>query len=220
MLADLHRLRPGRMRSVSAENPTGEKGGGARADAAPGHGLGRGWKARAYVPVAPCETAVLADLEGPGVVRHIWITLDVNHLRTAVLRMHWDGETTPSVEVPIGELFACGHGRPADVNSAAVCVNPAGALNCYWPMPFRRSARISVENCGDREIPALFYQVTYELSTSRTTRRISTRSAAPRAATAPIRSTSSSTASAAAGTTRAPTWPGRSTTRAGGVRAR
>ena len=163
MLADLHRLRRGRMRSISAENPTGEPGGGARAEPPPGHALGSGWKARPCVRVEPGETAVLADVAGPGVVRHIWMTLFPAHYGTGILRMHWDGESDPSVEVPVGEFFACGHGIPADLSSAAVCVNPVGGLNSYWPMPFRHRCRITLENRGAEPIPALFYQVTYEL---------------------------------------------------------
>jgi hypothetical protein len=157
------------MRSVSAENPTGERGGGARSEPVPGSAsealrLGRGWKARPCIPVAPGETAVLADLRGPAVVRHIWITCAPGAYRTAVLRMHWDGEPSPSVEAPLGDFFACGHGIARDLDSAAVGVNPAGGLNCWWPMPFRESCRITVENRGADPLPALFHQVTYELT--------------------------------------------------------
>ena len=61
------------------------------------------------------------------------------HWRFTILRIYWDGETTPSVEVPVGDFFACGWGQYAQISSLAVCVNPGSAFNCYWEMPFRKS---------------------------------------------------------------------------------
>jgi hypothetical protein len=168
-LTNLPLLSDAETRSISAENPTGEKGGGARAvpdgDSA-ASALGAGWK------VAPCirrlepgATAALADIEGPGVIQHIWITIRPGPAyREAVLRFHWDNEENPSVEVPIGDFFCNGHGLCYDVNSLPVAVNPVGGFNAYWPMPFRQRARITVENQGDETMPYLFYQVTYALT--------------------------------------------------------
>jgi hypothetical protein len=77
--------------------------------------------------------------------------------------MYWDGEAEPSVEVPAGDFFACGWNQYAPVVSMAVCVNPGSAFNCYWPMPFRKSARITLENIADRD-ETVYYQINYTLT--------------------------------------------------------
>jgi len=153
-------------RSISAENLNGAKGGGARAvpeaeNAA--SDLGRGWKVRPCITLPAGETTVIAEIDGPGVIQHIWITVDAKAYRDCLLRMFWDGESTPSVEVPLGDFFAAGHGERYPVNSLMVAVNPSGGFNCYWPMPFRKSAKITVENQRDEAIDGFFYQITYSL---------------------------------------------------------
>ena len=154
-------------RSVSPENPTGAKGGGGRAveglGGPAGRELGQGWKVSPYIAVPAGGIATIADLEGPGVIRHIWLTLFPSHWRTTILRFHWDGAEAPSVEVPLGDFFCQGFGEHCDVQSIPIAVNPRGGLNSYWPMPFRRRATVTVENRGDEELPALFYEVTYSL---------------------------------------------------------
>jgi len=153
-------------RSISAENPTGARGGGARevpAEGSPAAALGTGWKVRPCITLPPESTTTLADIEGPGVVQHVWITARETAYRDAVLRMDWDGEEAPSVEVPLGDFFANGHGLRCDVNSLPIAVNPEGGFNSYWPMPFRSRARITVENQRWEEIPGFFYQITYAL---------------------------------------------------------
>jgi hypothetical protein len=89
---------------------------------------------------------VLGDIEGPGAIQQIWITPAHVRWRDLILRIYWDGQEHPSVEAPLGDFFACGWGRYAQVNSLAVCVNPGRAFNCYWEMPFRKGARITLEN--------------------------------------------------------------------------
>jgi len=164
-LSGLYLLSNARTRSVSAENPTGEKGGGARAEpqaGSPAARLGKGWKVRPCLEHIPAGgTVTLADLRGPGVIQHIWITTDVKVYRDGVLRFYWDEEPHPSVEVPVGDFFANGHGMRYGVNSLPVCVNPSGGFNCYWPMPFRKRARVTFENQHRDELPFLFYQITY-----------------------------------------------------------
>lgn len=160
-------------RSISAENPDGSKGGGARAvpeagsffgqSQHPARELGKGWKVRPCVPIPPGETLTLADISGQGVIQHMWMTLDKKHTRDAVIRMYWDGETTPSVEVPIGDFFLNGHGMQYPVTSVPIHVCPTGGYNCYLPMPFYRSARITVENQGMQMVQGIFYQITYAL---------------------------------------------------------
>lgn len=153
-------------RSISAENPAGDKGAGATQEpvsSSPARRLGKGWKAMPCVAVPPKETFTIADIQGQGVIRHIWMTLDSKFYSSCVLRMYWDGEKSPSVEVPLGDFFCCGRGVAAPVDSLMVAVNPEGGLNSYWPMPFRNSARLTVENQSEETLPALFYQVDYTI---------------------------------------------------------
>lgn len=106
--------------------------------------------------IAPGRTETLTELRGPGEIRHMWFTLagrDRRYPRTAVLRIYWDGAETPSVETPIGDFFAAGNGMRANVRSLPVEVTSYGrALNCYWRMPFRHSARIDLTNEGPHEL--------------------------------------------------------------------
>ena len=96
----------------------------------------------------------------PVPIRHIWMVEGLS--RDHVLR-YWDGEQAPSVEVPAPDFFAVGHERFAPVNSQMVAVNPANSLNCFWPMPFRRHAKITFTNQSDKELRLLAYQITYSL---------------------------------------------------------
>jgi hypothetical protein len=153
-------------RSICAENPDGAKGGGAREAPDPGSPaaeLGKGWKVRPCINLTPGSTYTLAQITGPGVIQHVWITVAPEAYRDCVLRMYWDGEPAPSVEVPLGDFFACGHGLRTKVNSLPVAVNPSGGFNSYWPMPFRKAARITLEHQGRKEIQGFFYQITYAL---------------------------------------------------------
>jgi hypothetical protein len=160
-------------RSVSAENPTGEKGRGGMAipdpsDPSPAASaraaddLGQGWKVRPFLRVNAGETAVLMDVDGPGVIQHIWMVEGLS--RAHVLRFYWDDEETPSIEVPAPDFFAVGHEMFARVNSAAVVVNPRNALNCYWPMPFRRHARVTLTNEASEDLVLVAYQITYAIT--------------------------------------------------------
>lgn len=113
--------------------------------------------------IAPGATLTITDVKGPGRITHIWFTIAANERaygRLVVIRMYWDGEKNPSVECPINDFFAEGHGIDMNVNSAAVTVTAEGrARNCYWPMPFHKSARITVTNEGAQPVQALFWQV-------------------------------------------------------------
>jgi hypothetical protein len=166
-LGSIPMLSSAKTRSISAENPTGEVAGGAKVEPGPndaGAALGRGWKCRCCIDIKPGETATLADITGPGAIQHIWITVDPVAYRNCILRMYWDDEKTPSVEVPLGDFFACGHGARCKVNSLPICVNPSGGFNSYWPMPFRKHCRITVENQHSQAIGGFFYQITYALT--------------------------------------------------------
>jgi hypothetical protein len=154
-------------RSISAENPDGARGGGARAEpgaSSAGSMLGQGWKIRPCITLEPGSTTTLADIKGPGVVQHIWITVRREAYRDCLIRFYWDGEDSPSIEVPLGDLFCNGHGLRCNVTSVPIAVNPSGGFNSYWPMPFRKRARITIENQRWEAIPGFFYQITYALT--------------------------------------------------------
>ena len=119
------------------------------------------------------ETRVLADFKGPGCITHIWMTQSgEGAFRNVVLKMFWDGEDDPSVEVPLGDFFCLGHGISASFQSLPFSASanaqrenqfvPNAALNCYLLMPFNRSARVEVTNEGDESYRQYFY-VDYEL---------------------------------------------------------
>ena len=153
-------------RSISAENPTGAVGGGAKEtpDAGnAGSALGKGWKIRPCITLPKKSVTTLAEIEGPGSITHIWITVDTVAYRNCVLRMYWDGEDEPSVEVPVGDFFCCGHGLRAIVNSLPISVNPSGGFNSYFPMSFKKSCKITVENRHRDDIGGFFYQFDYML---------------------------------------------------------
>jgi hypothetical protein len=159
-------LSSAKSRSISAENPTGAVGGGAKEKAdpkGPASEMGRGWKVRPCITLPKNSLTTLADIKGPGNITHIWITVDPKAYRDCILRIYWDGEKTPSVEVPLGDFFACGHALRYNVNSLMVSVNPSGGFNAYWPMPFRKSCKITVENERWEEISGFFYQISYSL---------------------------------------------------------
>ena len=165
-LGDLALLSDARTRSISAENPTGEMGAGAAETPEPGHPaayLGKGWKVRPCITLPKNTTTTLAEIAGPGSITHIWITADPKSYRNCILRFYWDAEETPSVEVPLGDFFANGHALRCNVNSLPVAVNPSGGFNCYWPMPFRESCRITIENQYWEDIEGFFYQISYTL---------------------------------------------------------
>jgi hypothetical protein len=164
-------------RMVSPENPTGEKGHGAMAKPDPSDPdlafsgaaseLGQGWKVRPFVKVKPHSTVTMMDVDGPGVIQHIWMATSTDWRRSGragVLRFYWDGEPAPSIEAPLTDFFAVGHEIFARVNSLAVVVVPKSAMNCYWPMPFRKHARATFTNDSDKELGLLTYQIDYQLT--------------------------------------------------------
>lgn len=162
-LGNIYRLSDARSRSISPENFTGEKGKGGMATRGTGadaaRDLGQGWKISPSVIIKPHTTFTLAEISGSGSIQHIWMT-PTGNWRFSILRMYWDDEKEPSVEAPVGDFFGMGWGKYAPLNSLAVCVNPGSAFNCYWPMPFRKKCRITMENIDDEEM-TLYYQVDY-----------------------------------------------------------
>ena len=168
-LAGLCELADAETRSISPENFTGEKGKGGMATLEEGSAaraareLGQGWKVNPYVHIQPGETFTLGEIDGSGIINHIWMT-PVGDYRLMILRFYWDNEDMPSVEVPVGDFFAAGWGMRHEprISSLAVCVNPRSGFNSYWQMPFRKACKVTMENMGDRKA-TVYYQIDYSL---------------------------------------------------------
>lgn len=119
------------------------------------------------ISLSPGEVRTIAEIGGPAVIRHIWLTLsskDPMIRRNLILRMFWDGEESPSVEAPVGDFFGQGWGEEYLFVSLPLAAAPAGGrgLCCYFPMPFRKSARIELENQSDIELRGLYFYIDYE----------------------------------------------------------
>jgi hypothetical protein len=113
------------------------------------------------VEIAGGGTFEMAAIDGPAVITHVWLTTHRNNWRSLVLRAHWDGSDEPAIEVPLGDFFGNGWCTFAQLNSAAIAANPNGGFNSYWPMPFSKSARLTIENLAPEPV-IVYYQVTYE----------------------------------------------------------
>ncbi len=165
-LQNIFRLSNARSRSISPENFTGAKGKGGMATTGtglkPSGNLGQGWKISPSVVIKAHSSFTLAEIDSAGSIQHIWMT-PTGNWRYSIIRFYWDDEATPSVEAPVGDFFGMGWGQYAQLNSLAVTVNPGSAFNCYWPMPFRKKCRITMENIDDKDM-VLYYQVDYILT--------------------------------------------------------
>jgi hypothetical protein len=166
-LGNLYRLSNAQSRSICAENFTGEKGKAGMATEGLGQNaareLGQTWKISPAVLIKGKSTFTLAEINGSGAIQQIWLTPDISKVRSLIIRFYWDDEQQPSVEAPLGDFFACGWGQYSPLNSLAVCINPGRAFNCYWNMPFRKKAKVTVENLDDADT-VFFYQINYTLT--------------------------------------------------------
>jgi hypothetical protein len=162
-LSSLPLITNGRSRSITGENPNGEKGNGGKEASK----LGPSRKGRAAINLQAGEETVLAEIDGPGVLQHIWMTVrDTTPqgyfvLRDLVIRIYWDDEETPSVESPLGDFFCSGFAATYTVNSMPIVVNPTRGFNCYFPMPFRKKARVVMLNQHPCDIERFFFQIDY-----------------------------------------------------------
>lgn len=167
-LGNLAELSKAVSRSISAENFTGERGKAGMAVEGTGANaareLGQGWKISPSIDIDGRQTVTLADISGPGAIQHLWITVHPTWWRRLVLRAYWDGEETPSIEVPLGDFFCNGWCERANVSSLPVAVNPAGGLNSYWEMPFRKHARLTIENLSPDIVHGFYFYIDYTLT--------------------------------------------------------
>jgi len=174
-MSNISRLSDAKTRSLSPENYTGAKGRGGMADPKADSGkrnvanawwsssdLGKSWKVNPFIVVEPGETFTIGEIDGSGAIQHIWMT-PTGNWRFSILRFYWDDESTPSIEVPVGDFFGMAYNEYAHLNSLAVTVNPGSAFNCYWKMPFRKKAKITIQNINT-EAMRLYYQIDYTLT--------------------------------------------------------
>jgi hypothetical protein len=160
-------LRQADHRAITAENPTGERGGGARArdgtGASAARDLGPGWKVSPSRVLEPGAELEIAVIRGQGAIEHIWFATRPASWRELILRVRWDdSQGEPAIAVPLGDFFCQGWAEFSPLMSELVVVAPYGGLNCYAPMPFRTGARMTIENLGATAVP-LYYQVDYSL---------------------------------------------------------
>ncbi len=117
-------------------------------------------------PIQAGATKEIFAAEGPGVITHIWFTIaaqGADHLKEIVIRMYWDGNAKPSVEVPVGDFFGLNLGQYFLYQSAFLNCSPVKALNCYFAMPFRKSARITATNEGKHGVGAFYSNIDYQI---------------------------------------------------------
>jgi hypothetical protein len=173
-LGTIQKVSDAETRSISPENYNGGKGKGGMATlvdsvnkrkAIAGHQsrqLGQGWKLNPCIWIKAGETFTIADITGPGQIQHIWMTPS-HDWRLTIMRIYWDDEKTPSVEAPVGDFFCQGWDQFAQVSSMPIAVNPGSGFNSYWPMPFRKHCRITLDNMN-RDSMLVFYSIDYTLT--------------------------------------------------------
>jgi hypothetical protein len=161
MLPDVTKYFNVQSRSASFENPKGEKGKGGSAAS----WLGPTRKGFPCKSIAAGETVVLAEVDGPGMIRHIWMTLGLspNQLRGCVIRAYWDGSEFPSVECPLGDFFGIAHGRTNHFFNAVQSMQEGVGLNCYFQMPFAKGAKVTFTNETDEICGGMYYSVDYTI---------------------------------------------------------
>lgn len=175
-------LKNARTRLITAENVYGEKGKGGMAEVSTepqpevlnigqvwegpngaARDLGIKWKVRPCIKLNKASTTTIMDIDGPGTITHIWITVDAKFYRDLIMRIYWDNEEYPSVEAPIGDFFCCSWKTRINILSLPINVNPSGGMNCYFPMPFRKHAKVTIENRNPAvDLGGFFYAISCE----------------------------------------------------------
>jgi len=180
-LSGITKLSGGTTRLFSPENVYGEKGRGGMAEVsetpqpevakigqmwqanyAPARELGQKWKVRPCISIPENSTATIVDTAGSGRITHIWITVGQSAYRDLILRAYWDGEENPSIESPLGDFFCCSFSKALEIAAIPINVNPTGGLNCYFPMPFRKHCKITVENRRPERVGGFYYTISME----------------------------------------------------------
>lgn len=120
-----------------------------------------------FWPLMPGETLVLADIDGPGIIKHIWFTLwglGKQRRRNVILRMYWENEEIPAVETPVGDFFGIGLGLHRNYFSLPMCCTPRDGmgLNCFFPMPFKEHAKITISNETEERGTGIYFYIDYE----------------------------------------------------------
>ena len=181
--SSITKVKNAQTRLITAENVYGEKGKGGMAcntpipqpeverigqvwwDChAPTRELGQKWKVRPCITLPENSVTTIMDVDGPGTITHIWITTEPVSYRDLIIRAYWDNEEEPSIEVPLGDFFGCPFNTRMKITAIPINVNPQGALNCYFPMPFRKHAKITVENRAPSKREGFFYAISYEIA--------------------------------------------------------
>ena len=150
---------PGVQSRVSSfENPNGTKGQGGKTN--------KGAKGNAFEWLHPGGSKTLLDIQGQGIIQRIWLTVNQSPrlLRSLRLRMFWDCDPRPAVDVPLGDFFVSSLGRPAPFESDFFASPEGRSYNCFIPMPFRKGARITLVNESVSDTGKLFYDVDYLLT--------------------------------------------------------
>jgi len=166
MLTDLTLKKNYKSFSISPENLTGEKGGGAKAEdgtcAWSARELGKGWKINPCIAIEPSEKITIADVKGQGAIKHFWMTDSADGARLLILRIYFDGQKNPAVEVPLSDFFCNANNLEyRQLSSLAICFNPKKGMNCYFEMPYRTGFKFEIENIGARKY-MFFYQIDCE----------------------------------------------------------
>jgi hypothetical protein len=148
-------------RSICFENPTGAPGEGGKAASR----LGVGRKGAPSISLKAGQEVQLCDIEGPGTIRHIWMTTrrDALNLRSLVIRAWWDGQEHPSIECPISDFMGFAHGKVMPYFSAVHSLGKNAGMNIWLPMPFASRAKITLTNDGEKDVP-LYYQIDYTIA--------------------------------------------------------
>ncbi|MFC1582538.1 glycoside hydrolase family 172 protein [Planctomycetota bacterium] len=177
-LGNIMKLSDARTRMVTAENVYSEKGRGGMAevtgtqpevekigqetrDGSAARDLGLKWKVRPCILIPGQKSATIMDTDGPGIIQHIWITVNNKFHRDLILRIYWDDNEYPSVESPLGDFFCTSWRADTNILALPINVNPRNGLNSYFPMPFKKHARVEIENRSPEDCSGFFYAITY-----------------------------------------------------------
>jgi len=154
-------------RSITPENPTGEKGRACMAEEGyasyEARDLGKGWKVDPFLNIPAKTEKTIAHITGPGMIKHmIMVPLHIEDTRSFVMRIYWDGANKPAVETPVGDFFASANVEHWQIDSLLVGRGPRTGMNCYFEMPYRKECRVTMENLNEED-HGLAFQIDYEL---------------------------------------------------------